>query len=145
MRKTDNLREERGSALVETAFASVFLTLLVVAVFEFGMVFSSYVAVISASRAGASYASMHPSPADPDYNRYADVARNELRAAFLDMREVSILPPETPEGMAPGQQVRVTVTYRLRTFTSGISLPIMGRLGLPDSYTVSWTTAMPIR
>ncbi len=143
--KWKHIAGEEGAALVETAFASVFLTLLVMAIFEFGMVFSSYSAVISASRAGATYASMHPSPLDPDYGRYADIARNEARAAFMDMTQVSVLPPDTPEGTDPGQPLAVTVRYRLRTFSSGISLPVFGRLGLPTSYMVSWTTTVAIR
>ncbi len=141
----NRLREEAGSALVEAGFSSVFLIMLVVAVFEFGMVFSSYVAVINASRAGATYASMHANPADAEYERYADIARNESRAGRLIMETLEVLPPETPEGLASGSPVRVTVVYRLRTFSSGISLPIFGRLGLPDTYTIRWTTTAPIR
>lgn len=137
--------DERGSALVEASFAAIFLTMLVIATFEFGMVFSSYVAVINASRAGATYASMHADPADAEYDRYADMARNESRAGRLLMETLEVLPPETPEGLAAGSPVRVTVVYRLRTFSSGISLPIFGRLGLPDTYTIRWTTTAAIR
>lgn len=136
---------EEGSALVETAFASVFLILLVLAVFEFGMAFSSYVAVINASRAGASYASMHPDPSDPAYDRYEDMVRHEARAGHLNMDQLVVLPPETPEGITPGEPVEVTVVYRLRTFSSGVSLPIMGRMGVPSAYTIRWTTTVPIR
>lgn len=137
--------EERGSALVEASFAAVFLTALVIAVFEFGMVFSSYVAVVNASRAGATYASMYPDPNDALYGRYADVARHEARAGRLAMESLEVLPPQTPDGIDAGDPVSVTVVYRLRTFSSGLSLPILGRLGLPDTYTIRWTTTAPIR
>ncbi|MGI6207850.1 MAG: TadE family protein [Anaerolineae bacterium] len=136
---------QAGSALVEAAFASVFLILLVLAVFEFGVAFSSYIAVINASRAGATYASMHPNPSDPEYARYADMVQHEARAGGLNMEELVVLPPETPEGIAPGEPVKVTVVYRLRTFSSMMSLPIFGRMGLPPYYTIRWTTTVPIR
>ena len=141
----DRIGDDRGSALVEASFAAVFLIALVVAVFEFGMVFSSYVAVINSSRAGASYASMYPDPASSEYDRYADIARNEARAGRLTMERLEVLPPETPEGTDAGDPVRVTVVYRLRTFSSSISLPIFGRMGLPDTYTIRWATTAPIR
>jgi len=144
-RLLQNLQGERASSLVEMAFASVFLLLLVVAAYEFGMVFSSYAATINASRVGASYASMHPDPGDDEYTRYADLARHEMRAAHLDMSRVEVSAPQTPEGSGPGAPIAVTVTYRLQTFTSGMSLPVFGRLGLPSCYTVSWTAVVPIR
>jgi len=103
------------------------------------------VAVINASRAGATFASMHADPADPEYGRYVEIARNESRAGRLRMEALEVLPPETPEGLDVGDPIRVTVVYRLRTFSSGISLPIFGRLGLPDTYTIRWTTTAPIR
>ena len=131
--------------MLEAAFASVFLVVLFLAVFEFGMVFSSYIAVINASRAAASYASMHPDPGDPEYERYVDIARHELRAARLDMSQVEVLPLEMPEGASPGRPLKVTVRYHLTTFTSTMSFPILGRMGLPSSYTISWTTTVPIR
>ena len=131
------------SALWKPASPSSFA--LVVVVFEFGMVFSSYVAVINASRAGASYASMYPNPASAEYGRYADIARNEARAGRLRMETLDVLAPVTPEGMDAGDPISVTVVYRLQTFSSGISLPIFGRLGLPSTYTIRWTTTAPIR
>lgn len=139
------LRREKGSALVETSLSAIMLTLLVVVIFEFGMVFTAYSAVLNASRAGATYASMHPKPTDPEYGRYEDIARNEMRAAHLNMENVSVLLPDTPEGTSAGSPIGVTVIYRLHTFTSGISMPVFGRLGMPQYYTLAWTTVAPIR
>ena len=109
------------------------------------MVFSAYSVVLNASRAGATYASMHPDPDDPEYTRYADIVRNEMRAAHLNMENIEVLAPETPEGLGVGSPLGVTVMYRLNTFTSGISLPIFGRFGLPRHYTVAGKTVVPIR
>jgi Flp pilus assembly protein TadG len=136
---------ETGSSMVETAFSSIVMLLLVLVVFEFGMVFSSYIAVMNAARAGASYASIHASPSDPENGRYVAVARDEARAAHLDMAQLTVGPAQTPEGNEPGKPIQVTVSYRLSTFSSGISLPIFGRFGLPRYYTVAWTATAPIR
>jgi len=136
---------ERGSALVETALVSIFLLSLIMVVFELGTVFSSYVAVVNAAKAAASYASMHANPEDAEHERYIDIARHELRAAGLDMEQVEVLPLETPEGTEPGKPVSVTVVYHLTTFTSTMSLPLFGRMGLPSSYALRWTATMPIR
>jgi Flp pilus assembly protein TadG len=137
------LRED-GSSVVEVSFASIFLFLLMLAAFELGTAFSAYIAVINASRAGASYASMHPSPSDAEYMRYADVAKKELDAAGLTS-QVLVGLPITPEGILPERPVSVTVNYTWQPFSSGIALPVLGRLGLPSHYHVSWTTTMAIR
>ncbi|MHB0876001.1 MAG: TadE family protein [Anaerolineae bacterium] len=139
------LRRERGSALVETSLSAIVLILLVVAIFEFGMIFSTYSAVLTASRAGATYASMHPNPTDPEYGRYEEIVRNEMRAAHLDMTCVTVLLTDTPEGTSAGSPIGVTVQYRLHTFSSGIAMPVFGRLGMPTSYTIAWQTVVPIR
>jgi Flp pilus assembly protein TadG len=136
---------ERGTSLAETAFASVFLILLVVAVYEFGIIFATYTATINASRVGATFASMHSNPTDELYARYADLARHEMRAAHLDMTRVVVAPPAIPDGDDPGDPIGVTVSYQLQTFTSGMSLPLFGRMGLAPFYLISWTTWVPIR
>lgn len=41
--------------------------------------------------------------------------------------------------------ISVTVHYTLTTFTSGMSLPIFGRLGLPNSYHIRYEYSLPIR
>ena len=144
-RYAKSVSAERGAALVETAFASVFLILLVIAIYEFGMVFSTYIATINASHVGATYASMHANPSDELYERYADLARHEMRAAHLDMTRVVVAAPQTPNGNSPGSPIGVTVSYQLQTFTSGMSLPVFGRLGLAPFYLISWTMWAPIR
>lgn len=136
---------EDGSALLETSLSAVMLVLLVLAIFEFGMVFAAYASVINASRVAASYASMHPDPTDEEYERYAELARHELRAARLAMDEIEVGEPQTPEGTEPGSPLSVTVTYRLTTFSSTMSFPMFGRLGLPDHYNIRWTAVVPIR
>lgn len=41
--------------------------------------------------------------------------------------------------------ITVTVHYRLHTFTSDISLPGVGRFGLPNYYQINYSVGMPIR
>jgi hypothetical protein len=43
------------------------------------------------------------------------------------------------------QGLRVRVTYNVRTFTSTISLPFFGRMGLPSYWPISAWTVMPAR
>ncbi len=52
---------------------------------------------------------------------------------------------DCPIGNEVGCPITVTVHYRIHTFTSGISLPYLGRLGLPDYYPINYSMAIPIR
>jgi hypothetical protein len=47
-------------------------------------------------------------------------------------------------GTAIGCPVTVTVSYRIHTFTSDISMPYFGRFGLPNYYQITYTVGMPI-
>lgn len=44
-----------------------------------------------------------------------------------------------------GCPITVTVQYRLHTFVSDISLPGVGRFGLPNYYEIRYSVGMPIR
>lgn len=44
-----------------------------------------------------------------------------------------------------GCPITVTVHYRLHTFMTDMSLPGVGRLGLPNYYQINYTVGMPIR
>lgn len=60
-----------------------------------------------------------------------------------------ILDPSSKSGCTNGTEplctVTVTVHYNLYTFSSNITLPVVGRLGLPTYYQLSYTYAMPVR
>jgi Flp pilus assembly protein TadG len=54
---------------------------------------------------------------------------------------------ERPYSPVPttGNPISVTVHYTVSTLTSGMSLPLFGRLGLPNSYHIRYEYALPVR
>lgn len=56
-------------------------------------------------------------------------------------------PSYTPLVSSPGRfKIRLRAQYRLGTlFTSSIELPILGRMGLPQAYTISYTMIVETR
>jgi len=149
-------RDERGQSLVEVAGVSVFLIILSLMVFETGVMFFSYVALLNASREGAVYASSRPELADsgrtPEdgeaYLRYTEgIVKGEVRLGNLvDPTKLTIHRPVLVNGTSnPGDPIKVQVDYQLITFTSTMRLPFVGRFGLPDYWPMSVATTMPIR
>ena len=74
---------EKGQSMLEMTVGTVFLLIVVLILFEMGMLFYSYIAVLNASREGAVYASIYPTiqEGDPRYDRYASIVRAEAEAA----------------------------------------------------------------
>jgi len=142
-------KEEEGQGLLEAAVAFLFLLLILIIMFESAVLFASYTTLLNTSVQGAIYAAGHPNmeddPPDDDYLHYESIIRAEALAGNLTWENVTISPPELPASVQPGQPITVTVSYELTTFTSEIVFPMFGRLGLPDSYTLSARTAVPIR
>ncbi len=148
-------RDERGQSIVEVAGVSVFLLLLGVMIFEVGVTFSSYIALLNASREGALYASEHielcdagKTPTDStEYINYEAVALGEVRLGHMvDASKLTLHRPELVNGTSSiGDPIKVQIDYRLQTFTSSIELPLMGRFGLPYYWPLSAWTIMPIR
>jgi len=147
--RTKNRRQE-GQSLVEASVTVVFLLLIILVTFEFGRVFFTYLNVLSAARAGALYASNHPewlanlSTDSPEYVEYSSRIIYEIRGAGLDTTYLSFSLPEV-DTVEVGAPVRVTVTYELSTFTSGMRFPFFGRFGLPSTYKITASVEMPIR
>ncbi len=145
-------RDEKGQSIVEVSAGLIFLLLIILIVFEGGIMFSTYIALLNAAHDGALYASRHPSldPDDPEqiesYEQYEGLIRAEaFNGGLTDPTKMLILPPEKPEGSDPGDPIVVKVTYRVETFTSSVSLPYFGRLGLPYYWPVTAKVIMPIR
>lgn len=144
------LNRESGQSLVEVSVVSVFLILIVIIVFESGLVFSSYIALLNASREGAVYASSHPGLAtddtsSSDYQSYEGIIKAEARLR-LYTDYLTIDRPELVEGTSDfGDPIKVRINYQVHTFTSGIRLPFFERFGLPNYWPVSAWTIMPIR
>lgn len=63
---------------------------------------------------------------------------------LLDQATFYVERPRAPNTNV-GNAITVTVHYTLTTFSSSMSFPIFGRLGLPTSYHIQYDFAMPIR
>ncbi len=163
----------RGQSLVEIAVTLPFLVALVIAVVEMGIIFTSYLSLVNATREGAIFASMYPELTNPandskpygsgntlwgEYTkRVADeilvVVGEPLREGLLLNESVLTIDRPTlgptstdcPTALEIGCPITVTTHYRVRTFTSDMSLPYFGRLGLPSLYQVDYSMGMPIR
>jgi hypothetical protein len=148
-------RDEKGQSLVEASVGLIFLLLLILVVFEGGIMFSTYMALIDAGRDGAKYASSCGRECDPDsseysiekYNKYEGIIRNTALSSWLtDPSKLIIIPPEIVDNFPPEHdEVLVRVTYRVETFTSSISLPYFGRMGLPYYWPLTYEARWPVK
>lgn len=144
------LKRENGQSFVEVSVVSVLLILIVVIVFESGLVFSSYIALLNASREGAMYASSHPAlvtadTASADYVTYEGIIKADARLR-LYTDYLTVDRPELVNGTSRfGDPILVRCNYEVHTFTSGIRLPFFERFGMPDYWPLSAWTIMPIR
>jgi hypothetical protein len=149
-------KDESGQSIVEVAGVSIFLILLSLMIFEAGVVFASYVALLNASREGAVYASAHVELADEtltpedgtEYTTYTEtVVKGEVRLGnMVDATKLTIHRPLLVDGTdGYGDPIEARVDYSLYTFSSTIRLPWLGRFGLPDYWPLSAATTMPIR
>jgi len=152
-------RSERGQSMVEVAVVSVFFMILAIMIYEAGVVFSTYTVLLNASREGGIYASAHPELASVTsvptntavYQEYLAVTATEASSlpGWVD-RDSTSFQIERPvlivTNTSTGEQgLRVRVRYNVRTFTSTISLPFFGRMGLPNYWPISAWTIMPAR
>ena len=151
---------EHGQSIAEMAILFPFLLILLIAIIEFAQVFTAYIGLINAAREGAVYASLYPDLSDETdlqactheaqsiCDNYVDRIKGEAVALNLDVaNNLTILPPTRygPNAKVLNCPITSTVVYRLSTFTSNMSLPLLGRLGLPSVYTIRYSAQMPIR
>ncbi len=161
--------DEQGQSLTELMIGTILLMALVIATFEMAQVFRAYIALVNAASQASVYASNHPDVsevtygdvkecpfvdtsdpnADPvlvDCNKYKDRAENEFIAMGIDPElNVSYPVPDVTPSLGANCPITITITYQLYSFTSQMRLPIIGRMGLPDHYTLNYSVAMPIR
>ena len=138
--------------MVEMAVITSFLLILLVAIFEMSQAYRTYIALVNATREGAAYASLYPELSDStktpttshEYLDYQDRVRGEADAAGLDMTFLSIDRPVAPQ-IKVNCPITQTLHYQLYTFTSQMSMPLFGRMGLPDYYQINYSVGMPIR
>lgn len=158
VKKTPGRNHEQGQSLAEMAIVFPFLLLLVVAVIELSQAFSVYIGMINSAREGAVYASRHPelwsqndlSNCSIDQtlcDNYIDRVKGETVALGLDTDNLTVTHPTVTSSSHTGINcpITATVSYTFTTFTSNVSLPLVGRFGLPNYYTVRYAVSMPIR
>ncbi len=140
-------RHEEGQSMVEMLVGTVFFLVIMLILFEMGMLFYSYIALLNSAREGSVFASLHPelAPGSEDYEEYVRITSAEAVAAGLELSRFEVLPPETPQGTEPLKPIAVTVRYHLINPTHGIILPIAGRFGLFQNVWITARTEMPIR
>ncbi len=152
---------ERGQSLAEMAVMTPFLLILIIAAFEFTQAFVAYIGLINAAREGAIYAALHPELSDYTdlsncsgdqtlCDNYVNRVKDEAVAVGLDVNpNLTVDPPvrkdSTQSSKGLNCPITTTVTYNLTTFSSNISLPLVGRFGLPNAYTIRYSVQMPIR
>jgi Flp pilus assembly protein TadG len=167
--QTDQAKE-KGQSLVELAlFIMPILALLLIAAIELTQVFTVYIALINSARAGSTYASLYPETrncADPPESdtsaistkciEYSERVKDEIIAVSevgfgtidtnsLDI-DVPVMYSPNPPTVYANCPITTTVTYQLSTiFSSSVSLPLVGRMGLPSSYTIRYSVGTPIR
>src|SRR6266566_856783 len=108
MAKRAHMRDEKGQTMVEFTLVLPVLLVVLFGIIQFGIVFSNYIALTDAVRAGARTAAVSRSSTTP----VADVQARVMDASGdLDSTKVNVPPPVTPSGWVHGGDVTVTATY----------------------------------
>jgi len=101
------MRNERGQTMVEFTLVLPVLLVVLFGIIQFGIVFSNYVALTDAVRAGARTAAVSRSSTDPVGDTKARVMD-----ASGDLDSTKVVPTvDTPSGWTHGADVTVTATY----------------------------------
>ncbi|MBI5305619.1 MAG: pilus assembly protein [Chloroflexi bacterium] len=153
---------EQGQNAVEMAIVTPFMMFLILAIFEMGQVFYAYLAIVNTARDGTIYASLNPivtttcpDPIPPvgtsgygsmthECKKFAERLSADVVAASLDTNLLTIARPISTT--VPGySNITVTLSYKLSTFSSGMSMPFFGRMGLPNFYDLRYSLGMLVR
>lgn len=160
---SERVKSQDGQSLIEVAIIIPFLAILLLGLIEMSYAFTTYIALINATRVGASYASLYPEissnlcanpmtdSTDSKCITYSERVKDEILAIGLNPDD-TLLTIDRPTYNSPSGNtiyancpITSTLTYKLYTFTSGMSIPLFGRMGLPNYYTIKYSTGMPIR
>ena len=105
MNETTQIRNERGQAMAEFAIVLPVLCLVLLAIFQFGVLFNNYVTLTDAVRAGARTAAVSRNDADP-----TGATTTAVRNSGADLNQSS-LNVTVSSSWAAGTDVTVTATY----------------------------------
>ena len=105
MNMTALRRDEKGQAMVEFTMILPVLVVVVLGIFQFGVLFNNYVTLTDAVRAGARTAAVSRDDADP-----TGAATAAVRNSATDLNQ-SNLNITVTSGWTAGGDVTVTATY----------------------------------
>lgn len=122
-------RDTRGQALVEFALVLPLVILLLMAIFEFGSIFHSYLVITNASRDGARIGIVG------EYTDEEDLKQKvKDMCAALDQSEITV----DVNSDSVLRRMQVQVTYKVHPFT-----PVLSAI-LPDPVVLKSKTTMRI-
>ncbi len=102
-------RLQNGQTLVEFAIVIPLLLMVMMAIYQFGVVYNNWVTLTDAARAGARQAAVSRGLADPNG---AAVSRVKASATDLDQTKLGVnVTPATGPGWTQGADATVTATY----------------------------------
>lgn len=135
------IRSEKGANLVEMAFVSIFLLLLVAGIADLGRAFNNYIIITNAAREGARFAARMPCNAGSAAGLKSAIEAAVIREAVnsgIDLSDgaltaIAISPDPAAGCPTGGNPIAVTVTYDFATILGGI----LGRAELPLSSTTT--------
>lgn len=124
-----SIRSEKGANLVEMAFVSIFLLLLVAGIADLGRAFNNYIIITNAAREGARFAARMPCNAGSAASLKSAIEATVVREAVnsgIDLADGALtdiaISPDPVGGGCPadGTPVAVTVTYDFATILGGV-------------------------
>ena len=152
---------EEGQGLTDLAVGGVLLMILLLAIVEMAQVFRTYVILQNSTREAALYAAANPlltqetvddmsecdNPDDDLCSAYVEAFHTDfdVMGQSKDFSKLTLPVPGLPNGWGVDCPVVVNATYQLYTFSSQMQLPFVGRMGLPDHYSINYTAQSPIR
>jgi Flp pilus assembly protein TadG len=109
-----------GQTLVEFAIIIPLMLMVMMAVYQFGIVYNNWVTLTDAARAGARQAAVSRGLADPNATA---VARVKASATDLDQSKLSVsVTPATGPGWTQGADTTVQATYPYSINIMGITV-----------------------
>jgi Flp pilus assembly protein TadG len=123
---------ERGQSLIEFAFMSIVIVILLLGILDLGRVYFSFLALQDAAGEGANYGSVYPTrvTGTDAYNITYRVRNSAPDGLMVDLQSATVNVQTT--GTTPGSQITVTVTADYRILTPFIGT-IVGSQIIPLS------------
>lgn len=106
---------DSGQSLVEFTLVLPIILLIMVGVVDLGRAYFSYMTVVNAAQEGARYGAANPT-AGTNIDTHA---QNEAQGSGVNPAQL-VVTHSFPNGCAPGNTIKVDVTYNFQLFTAYI-------------------------